>query len=720
LGVVLATFVSSESFRTWLGDPKTMPQLIGWASIYGLGLAFSRFRGAAAFACSLTMSLGVGTLVVGRVWPGSAYLLSHSGADALLLMNIRVYAFLEQLGRGVDQVRSGPIPEPMLLTAVFGLAAWHVVHWLEWSVLRRHQAWSGVLLCLAWLLASDLLAERTPGWPIGLTLSGLLLAARTTYSFKTESWESRGLGYPELVWESWASGAASITVVVMLLTGLSTPEWRSSIERFIDSLRPPAQSSAEGTPATEFRSGLLPAGSFVPDVSSVGAPLPLGDQTLLFVTTSDSPSGVESNGMMNPPIEQHYWRAGVFGRYTGRGWEAADLGAPLAHVEDPGPASSGRYALRQRFEILTIGDDRLFAANRPVSASLGLRLLPAADDPKDTVLAGGVESYTVVSWAPRVTRVELTQAGTDYPAPIRARYLQLPEQVPQRVRNLARRLALGAATPYDKAVRIQDYLRSSYPYRVDVSPPAADRDVVDYFLFDAPGGFCSYYASAMAVMLRLEGVPARVVTGFAMGEWDGLGGRYRVPVSAAHAWVEVYFPDYGWIEFEPTASRSVFDYRPTGPLPKTGPGRGAEERAEWVRPWLPWVGRALALAAGLSTLAVLLHSSRRARGDRTRHLQSLYWRMRRSFTREGEPSRACLTPSEFMSANKAWLQQRPWLERAAQALTSSYIDATYSSRPPSREEIEKAQRAWQSAWWERARLVWRQAPSAPEKPAAGG
>src|SRR5690606_25400450 len=107
---------------------------------------------------------------------------------------------------------------------------------------------------------------------------------------------------------------------------------------------------------------------------------------------------------------------------------------------------------------------------------------------------------------------------------------------------------------------VQDYLRQNFPYDLSVKPAPANKDVVDYFLFDSQRGFCSHYASAMVVLLRSQGVPARIVTGYAMGEYDFARGAYRVPVSASHAWVEVYFSGYGWVEFEPTAYRSPIVY----------------------------------------------------------------------------------------------------------------------------------------------------------------
>src|SRR6185369_17274370 len=97
----------------------------------------------------------------------------------------------------------------------------------------------------------------------------------------------------------------------------------------------------------------------------------------------------------------------------------------------------------------------------------------------------------------------------NYPAAIRDAYLQLPASLPGRVADLAKQIVNGATDPYDQALRLQDYLRANYTYRLDVPSPPAGRDAVDYFLYEAPGGYCSYYASALAVMLRTRGVPAR-------------------------------------------------------------------------------------------------------------------------------------------------------------------------------------------------------------------
>ena len=111
---------------------------------------------------------------------------------------------------------------------------------------------------------------------------------------------------------------------------------------------------------------------------------------------------------------------------------------------------------------------------------------------------------------------------------------------------------------YDKAEAIESYLRSTYRYSSNVRATPAGRDPIDYFLFDLKEDFCEYFASSMVVMLRELGVPARIVEGFTTGTYDSGLDRYVVKEIDAHAWVEVYFPQYGWIEFEPTPSQAPF------------------------------------------------------------------------------------------------------------------------------------------------------------------
>lgn len=140
-------------------------------------------------------------------------------------------------------------------------------------------------------------------------------------------------------------------------------------------------------------------------------------------------------------------------------------------------------------------------------------------------------------------------------------YLQLPEQLPQRVRDLAASLTASADNNYDKAKAIEKYLALNYSYNLDVPPVPRDRDFVDFFLFDQTEGYCTYFASAMAILARCAGLPARYVEGYMLppDPVETGGNMFIVTNMQAHAWVEIYFEGYGWLPFEPTPPfRSAF------------------------------------------------------------------------------------------------------------------------------------------------------------------
>lgn len=135
------------------------------------------------------------------------------------------------------------------------------------------------------------------------------------------------------------------------------------------------------------------------------------------------------------------------------------------------------------------------------------------------------------------------------------KYLQLPQNLPQRVKDLSASLVASCQNDYDKAKSIEQFLSSNYPYNLDVRSTPRNRDFVDYFLFDLKQGYCSYYASAMTVLARCAGLPARYVEGYILPPepTKESSTTYLVTNMQAHAWVEIYFEGYGWLPFEPTS-----------------------------------------------------------------------------------------------------------------------------------------------------------------------
>ena len=163
-----------------------------------------------------------------------------------------------------------------------------------------------------------------------------------------------------------------------------------------------------------------------------------------------------------------------------------------------------------------------------------------------------ISSYEGTSDIATPKAADLRHAGHESPEDVTSTYLRLPAVDP-RVVALAAQITASATNDYDRAAAIEQHLRTRYGYTLQL-PAAAPKDPIANFLFERKQGHCEYFASSMAVMLRTLGIPARVVNGFRSDEFNDLTGSYLVRAKDAHAWVEAYFPGYGWQTFDPTPS----------------------------------------------------------------------------------------------------------------------------------------------------------------------
>jgi len=171
-------------------------------------------------------------------------------------------------------------------------------------------------------------------------------------------------------------------------------------------------------------------------------------------------------------------------------------------------------------------------------------------------------------------------ASTEYSSDIASAYLQLPVALHPRVAELARQTSKNARTPFDKALAIETFLRTRYTYTLNLTGKPGN-DPLAHFLFETRAGHCEYFASAMTIMLRTLGIPAREVNGFLPGEYNELGGDYIVRASDAHSWVEVYFPGADWQVFDPT---------PAAPENEAGFLSSLGKYADWMEiTWSEWV-----------------------------------------------------------------------------------------------------------------------------------
>ncbi|MFP8952734.1 transglutaminaseTgpA domain-containing protein [Natrialbaceae archaeon A-arb3/5] len=247
--------------------------------------------------------------------------------------------------------------------------------------------------------------------------------------------------------------------------------------------------------------------------------------------------------------QRSYWRTGIYDRFTGDEWvrTGQDQAAGERIAEPPGEYERVNQHVTAETELgvlptapqpMTVDGDIVEHA----SVSMHGQIRP------ETPLIEG-DSYVVESAVVDPNPSELQAAGTDYPDEVREHYLQTPEGTSDEFEERTAEITDDAETPYETATAIEQHLRTSKGYSLDVEQPRGN--VAEEFLFEMDEGYCVYFATAMTQMLRAEDVPARYVTGYTSGQ-EVDDDTYVVRGLDAHAWVEVYFPDQGWVTFEPT------------------------------------------------------------------------------------------------------------------------------------------------------------------------
>jgi transglutaminase-like putative cysteine protease len=255
-----------------------------------------------------------------------------------------------------------------------------------------------------------------------------------------------------------------------------------------------------------------------------------------------------------------FWRGQTFTKFDGRSWTVDDetgvrTEGPDHAIEpaigDVRPSNDDQFI--QTFYAEVDLPNIVFAASRAERVLLEAPLWARPDGAlrADVVLPAG-SAYTVVSQRSGATAAGLRADGdlADDRTPVA--YVEVPESTTQRTRALAQQLA--APTTYDTIIAIQAWLAQHVSYDLDAPVPPDGADAVDDFLFESRTGFCEQIATATAILLRTLGVPTRIATGYVPSERDDVAGVWVSRASDAHAWVEVRFPDFGWVAFDPTAS----------------------------------------------------------------------------------------------------------------------------------------------------------------------
>lgn len=544
----------------WTDGLEILPPVALGGLALGWLLAISRFRGPAA----LFLNLAYGTVWVGYLAAGLIRVPTWSLKLQWLGYRLTVWAMAALRGeRGSD-----PLPFVVLMGALIWLSASGSV----WYSFRSIRPWRALLPAglIGFINAYYYLGPRPLTlFLIAYLLGALLWLATVHYEEQRQRWRLERVWFMPDVGVDMLRAALTVAVLIVALAWLLPAAGPSeAAARAWSEISRPLRRGQEtfNRLFSELRAQ-RPA-----YVSPLGRSLPFGGPRRLSDTVVME---VRAQG------PARYWRGMVYDVYTANGWlSSGEDERSLRPMEllTARPLWEGRTVVTQTFTVYLPGNTLIFAAQHPVAVSL-----PAVAVGRFTATAhdlmaaralrpfGAKETYEVISLVPVPDVESLRQAGTAYPEWVQ-RYLQLPPNLDPRIRRLAERITAGARTPYDRAAALEAWLRRNIHYNENIPAPPPGRDGVVYVLFDIRQGYCDYYASAMAVMARALGIPARVVSGYAQGEWTPAG-QYRVRQRDAHTWVEIYFPGFGWVEFEPTAAQPpiVRPQRPAGPTPTPTP-----------------------------------------------------------------------------------------------------------------------------------------------------
>ena len=521
----------------WVRDfPSLVPTVLGGMV---LGLLAARARASHFLVHPIALLLGLMILTVSAAPFGDGPTIAARVEDIVARMNEWVLVIRE------DDVSNDNLPFVLLVHALGVLGSYLA----GWAVFRWRNAWLAVAPAGIGLLG---IIATTSGRPSGaflmFSIGALLLISRLHLQRSFAHWDRTKVEYPE--WMSvQAAQLAFVLTIVMVVIAWQVPLGRQAdaIDTTIEYVTEPIEQALE--PLNRFFYNLAGGGG---NFHKFGRTLPIRGDVSLGQKVLFEVSG-ENLGLV---------RGTSYDEYTGSGWRSSGRDEEEVNAGDPTTADLQARAYRDRIIVTTdvqVFDDEetLFSIGTPLGANID----SIADLPE--TFPGDIERirsqvdlregdrYRVAGTVSIATPDDLRADGVNYPDWVRERYLQLPDDLPERVYNEAERVTEGVTNPYDLASAIQAYIRE---FEVDMSVRSAPsrRDAVDFFLFDLKRGYFDYFSTAMTVMLRTQGVPARVAVGYVLDPEDFTEGTFAVRKNDAYSWVEVYFPTYGWVDFNPS------------------------------------------------------------------------------------------------------------------------------------------------------------------------
>lgn len=415
-----------------------------------------------------------------------------------------------------------------------------------------------------------------------------------------------------------------------------------------------------------------------------------------------------------------HWRGRSYDRFDGVRWTRSEGIRPSTAPVEWYRERWGGELLTQRVYGAPLDVRVLFAVHPMVDVEADSPIQPMFDNVGDFFYWGrAAPVYTATSVADPPPPDSLRNARAGF-MPDRTRFLQLP-RLPDRIASLADSLTRDVDNRYDRVVAVERWLRTEFSYTREL-PRTAGEASLDHFLFDRRAGHCEYFSSAMVVLLRSVGIHARNVNGFLGGRWNEFGRYLAVTQNEAHSWVEVWFPSYGWVPFDPTPggsidgtadgewlwpgrilfdglqhrwSKWVLDFSATDQIDLMDrfgrwlDARGADDGTGPEAPGgLPgWLWAALLLGTGVAAAHLWLRPGR-PRGASAE--SAAYLALLRSARRAGAVGPGAVTPLHLVDRIRA---AAPSAADPAARLVALYLRARFAGRPLDRDEARQLREA---------------------------
>jgi transglutaminase-like putative cysteine protease len=668
-------------------------------------------------------------LVIAKLVPrGTTYWLAVEVAAVAALFVFSAGHTANPVDDFVTWVRTvrGSVADAALVTMAG--AGWMTVGWAVYWVARRRTA-TFALVPIVVALVVEILNDPGQASSGGITVVWIMLAAVLLLRLHTARIRDRWREMADSqVWIFIASRGALVVIALLVISVLAPPLNSVDLSIGLFHGREGGQGPGPGD-GTGTRGPILPTDLTVTGYSEHVAPggTLTRSSSVAMQVTSDFTRPVYWRGINLYDVSNGVWSRGQAGRVS------TEVGANTNL--DTGSENS-RQVVHGTIEVLGVPQQTIFWPGEPVRADQAT-LLRSDQFGSGTLTVEGAYAtaplrpgtkYTVQAADTLATEDDLRQAGNVYPLDILRRTSLTAAGVPRpgtvslNLSDLTLRVAAGSNV-YDQVKSIESYLRTQERYQLKINPPPAGADPVSYFLFTSHVGYCEYFASAMGEMVRSLGVPVRLVSGYGPGSPTakadvGLNFLHEVDsgltvntirASDAHTWVEVYFPTYGWVPFEPTpdpaypaltrgaaAPRSATAAAPAPAVPAVAAPASApnRQRGRFTVP----TALGLALVVVLVLVLVLVIAGRFARGPGRGANLGLAWiRLGWLGARFGVPRRQTDTPLEFSTR---LAQRLPELGAEIMTLGRAYSRTLYGAGTPRTLEGEEA--AWREV---RGRLV---------------